>query len=88
MSTLKIIENKCNSGKTRHIDIRYNLIRELIDAGEIKAVHLSTDHMIADINTKVLSAGPFKFLRNFLLGYATLKEFDNEFSQSVNNLQQ
>ena len=33
-------------------------------------------------------AGPFKFLRNFLLGYATLKEFDNEFSQSVNNLQQ
>jgi hypothetical protein len=74
-STLKIIKNKCNSGKTRSIDIRYNLIRELIDAKQITTAHLSTDHMIADMGTKVLSSGPFLFLRNYLIGTATLTEF-------------
>jgi hypothetical protein len=79
-STLKIIENKCNSGKTRWIDIRYNLIRELIAAGEIKVSYLATDHMIADMNTKVLSSGPFLFLRNFLLGSSSLAEFNKVFA--------
>ena len=82
-STLKIIHNKCNSGKTRHIDIRYNLIRELVAAKEIRCAYLPTDRMIPDMGTKHLAAGPFKFLRNYILGSSTLKEFQDTLSSTI-----
>ena len=74
-STLKIIENACDGGKTKHIDIRYNILREVRALGEIKYLYLPTEHMISDIGTKVLAKGPFTRLRGYLLGYDTLDEF-------------
>ena len=74
-STLKIIANKTFSGKTRHLDIRYNMIRELVATGDIKPAYLCTSHMISDMGTKPLAKGPFLYLRDLLLGYSTLDEF-------------
>jgi len=80
-STLKIIANPTDSGKTRHIDIRYNMIREQVKQGHIRCEYLCTEHMIADIGTKALSTGPFLYLRNFLLGSQTLAEFASTYSR-------
>ena len=80
-STLKIIANPTDSGKTRHIDIRYNMIREQVKQGHIRCEYLCTEHMIADIGTKALSTGPFLYLRNFLLGSQTLAEFALTYSR-------
>ena len=82
-STLKIIKNKCNAGKTRHVDIRYNLLRELVAAGEIRCAYLPTTKMIADMGTKALAASAFIFLRNFLLGSSCLEEFIDAISHQT-----
>ena len=71
-SILKIIHQKHFSGKTRHLDIRYHMNRELVETGIIDASrYLCTTHMISNIGTKALAKGPSLFLRDFFLGYST-----------------
>ena len=73
MSTIHIINNDCNGQKTKHVDIRYNLVREQVQLNHIKMEHLSTKEMTADILTKALAPTPFLYLRKKLLGmYSTL----------------
>jgi hypothetical protein len=74
-STLKIIENSHFSGRTRHIDIRYFYLHELMIDGVIKPLYLSTTNMISDIGTKALPLTPFTHLRGYMLGYDILDEF-------------
>ena len=60
MSTIKIVHQPGNSGKTKHISLRYNIVRELCANGTIKVQYLPNEEMIADILTKAL--GPTAFL--------------------------
>jgi hypothetical protein len=62
MSTINILYKKGNEARTKHIDLRFNSIREFIQQRRITVKHLSTDYMIADTLTKPLS-GP-SFLRH------------------------
>jgi hypothetical protein len=62
MSTIKILHHKGNEARTKHIDLRFNIIREFIQKGRIVVKHLQTDYMTADTLTKPLS-GP-AFLRH------------------------
>ena len=62
MSTIKILHHKGNEARTKHIDLRFNIIREFIQQGRIVVKHLQTDYMTADTLTKPLS-GP-AFLRH------------------------
>ena len=68
MSTIHMINNDCNSQKTKHIDIRYNLIREQVKTGNVIMHHLSTHDMISDILTKPIPPGSFAHLRSLILG--------------------
>ena len=61
-STIKILYKKGNEARTKHIDLRFNIIREFIQQGRIIVKHLPTDYMISDTLTKPLS-GP-AFLRH------------------------
>jgi len=79
-STLKIIAKKTHAGKTRHIDLRYHIIREVIKFGHIRCKYLITTNMIADIGTKALAYGPFTKLRDYILGHATLQEFFDDYN--------
>jgi hypothetical protein len=73
MSTIHIINNDCNGQKTKHVDIRYNLVREQVQMNHIKMEHLPTKEMTSDILTKALAPTPFLYLRKKLLGmYSTL----------------
>jgi hypothetical protein len=68
MSTILMVKNGNDKGKTKHMDVRYHYIKELVDTGKIILQHLSTTEMISDILTKPLVLGPFIYLRNKLLG--------------------
>ena len=52
MSTIHIINNDCNSQKTKNIDIRYNLVREQVQKHQVTMQHLGTKDMTSDTLTK------------------------------------
>ena len=71
MSTIAMINNDSNSQKTKHVAIKYNLIREQVQLNNIKLNHLCTKDMISDILTNPLPPTPFLHLRHKLLGMYT-----------------
>ena len=73
MSTIAMIQNDCNGQKTKHIAIRFNMIRELVQQLEIVMQHLPTADMTSDILTKPLDPKPFLHLRKKLLGMMVLQ---------------
>ena len=72
MSTIAMIKNDCNGQKTKHIAIRFNMIRELVQQLEIAMEHLPTADMTSDMLTKPLDPKPFIHLRRKLLGMMVL----------------
>eukprot|EP00607_Mallomonas_marina_P008932 CAMPEP_0182421592 /NCGR_PEP_ID=MMETSP1167-20130531/6995_1 /TAXON_ID=2988 /ORGANISM="Mallomonas Sp, Strain CCMP3275" /LENGTH=545 /DNA_ID=CAMNT_0024598843 /DNA_START=210 /DNA_END=1847 /DNA_ORIENTATION=+ len=67
-STIAMLNNDCHGAKTKHIDIRYNLIREQVQRGVIKLVYCPTEDMISDILTKPLAPKPYLRLKPKILG--------------------
>jgi hypothetical protein len=55
-STIRLILHKGNSGRTKHIALRYNMIRECVRDNNITIEYLPTDKMVADTLTKPLGA--------------------------------
>ena len=54
--------------KSRHIDIRYFFIQDVLKREKIELLHCKTDKMIADYYTKPLQGNLFKKLRNYIMG--------------------
>ena len=54
--------------RTKHIDIRYHFIRELITSGQLKIGWLATTEMIADILTKAVSRQQLIKQRDLFMG--------------------
>jgi len=67
-STIAMIENQSNTQRTKHIDIRYNMIREQVIQQVIRMEHLATTEMTSDALTKALAPTSFLHLRPRLLG--------------------
>ena len=59
MSTIRLILHKGNSGRTKHIALRYNMIRECVKDNNILIKYLPTDQMVVDALTKPLGATLF-----------------------------
>jgi hypothetical protein len=53
-SCIRISENPTDHARTKHIDIRYHFVRQSYYDGHIKAVHVPSSEMTADILTKSL----------------------------------
>ena len=51
----KIAENPVLHDRTKHIDIRYHFVRELVQGLQISVVYIETKQMIADLLTKAVS---------------------------------
>jgi hypothetical protein len=51
------------SSATRHMKIRYHIVRVQIKAGAIQVEYKPTELMVADITTNALLAVPFKIVR-------------------------
>jgi hypothetical protein len=68
-STMLVMKNgRLSSGKrTKHLDIRYFYIQDLLNRGVIKIEHCKTEYMIADSFTKPLQGRRFQVLRDIIL---------------------
>jgi transposase InsO family protein len=55
----KLMAEEVATKRSKHVDIRYHHIRELVDRGEIIIEECRTDKMIADMLTKNLTRDPF-----------------------------
>ena len=74
-STMRIIRNEVNTGKTKHMNLRLQALREALNEGVFQMFHLPTKDMIADIGTKALPPGVFTHLSNYVLGITKLEHF-------------
>ena len=68
-STMLLMKNgKLSSGKrTKHFDIRYFYVKDLIDRGVINVSHCMSEDMIADFFTKPLQGKRFDKFRDIIL---------------------
>ncbi|KAM2315364.1 hypothetical protein ACFX1S_028273 [Malus domestica] len=66
VSTLHMAANPVFHARTRHIEIDYHFVRELLTQGVLQTRHISSHHQIADIFTKGLSRDRFSFLASKL----------------------
>ena len=76
MSTIKILRHEGNEARTKHIALRYNIIREFIQQGLIVIKYLSTDLMTTDTLTKARSGPLFNFHKTRLLNLQPLTASD------------
>lgn len=65
-SCIKLISNDKYSARTKHIDVKYNIIKDLKSKGVCEIVYCKTEEMAADIFTKPLAKPRFEFLKTFL----------------------
>jgi hypothetical protein len=59
MSTIRLIGHKGNTGRMKHIALRYDFVREQVRLGTIRIEHLHTTKMTADTLTKPLGMSLF-----------------------------
>lgn len=68
MSTIALLKSaRTFTQRTKHISIRYFVMRDRMQLGEIIVCHMNTEDMIADILTKGLQGAQFVYLREKLL---------------------
>jgi len=66
-AAIQIASNDTLHSRSKHIDIRYHFIRQMIQQGQIKLTWISTKAQQADINTKNLSVSTYISLRKKLM---------------------
>jgi hypothetical protein len=68
-STKGVSENGLTGERTKHVDIKWHYIKDIIDSGIVKLVWIPSDAMLADIFTKALGKIVFTRLRKLLLKF-------------------
>ena len=61
-SCIKMIENLVFHGKSKHIEIQFFYIRDMVQKGSIKLQYVCTDEKVVDVMTKPLSQVKFEYL--------------------------
>ena len=64
---MALAENPLTSARSKRIDVRFHVVRELLRAKKIGIQFAASEEQHADILTKSLAATPFKSHRRFLL---------------------
>ena len=65
-SAINLSKNSILHSRTKHIDVRYNFLKEHVEKGIIKLEFVGTQEQIADIFTKPLGEEQFSSLRRQL----------------------
>jgi transposase InsO family protein len=65
-SCIKMTENPVFHDKTKHIEIWYHYIRDMVQKGVVKLQYVGTDEQVADVLTKPLSRVKFEYFRDKL----------------------
>ena len=65
---IDLAENPLSSSNSKHIDVRYHFLRELVGKEDLCVKYLRTEDQHADILTKAIARESFEKHRGFLLG--------------------
>ena len=65
-SAIRMADNPVEHNRTKHIDIRYQFLRDHQQKGDIKIAYVNTQNQLADIFTKPIDEKTFSKLRNEL----------------------
>ena len=65
-STIQLSKNPVFHGKSKHIDVKFHFLRDLVNNGIIKLNYCASENQIADIMTKPLKLEQFEKLRGML----------------------
>ena len=65
-SAIDISKNPVQHSKTKHIEIRYHFIRDLVERKIVALKYILVEHQTADIFTKPLDGSKFKTLRQVI----------------------
>jgi len=84
MSAIKLeVNGRQSSGKrTRHVEIRYFYVKDLVDKGRIKIKYCPTHKMLADFFTKPLQGNLFRTMKRVILGQEPLSHLDEYMTSS------
>nr|GEW52510.1 putative RNA-directed DNA polymerase [Tanacetum cinerariifolium] len=66
MSTIKLSKNSVMHNRSKHIDVKYYFLRDLVNDGRIELRYCNTLAQVADIMTKPLKVEQFEKLRKML----------------------
>ena len=65
-SCIKLFENLVFHDKSKHIKIKYQYIRDMVEKEVVKLQYIATDEQIADVLTKPLSRVKLEYFRDKL----------------------
>ena len=65
-SCIKLSKNLVFHDKSKHIEIKYHYIRDMVERGAVKLQYVAIDEQTADVLTKPLSRVKFKYFKDKL----------------------
>ena len=65
-SAIHLVKNQIYHARTKHIDVRYHFVREILEEGEIQIQKIPTTKNPADMMTKVVTAIKFQHCLNLI----------------------
>lgn len=66
-SAIKLIHNPVFHKRSKHIDVRYNFIREKVELEIIHIEYVESSYQLADFLTKALTLSKFNFIRDSIM---------------------
>jgi len=66
--TVDLVHNPRISDRSKHIDIAYHHVRDLVETGKLIVLHVPSTDNLADICTKALPGPRFHQLKDAVLG--------------------
>jgi hypothetical protein len=65
-SCIKMTENPVFHDRSKHIELHYHYICDMVQIGALKLQYISTDEQVVDVLTKPLSRVKFEYFRDKL----------------------
>ncbi|KAM0971828.1 hypothetical protein EV1_019416 [Malus domestica] len=66
VSAIKLLKNPVLHGRSKHIDIRFHFLRDLVKDGVLELAQCSSQEQVADVLTKPLKVDTFLKMRELM----------------------
>lgn len=63
-SAINLAKNLVCHGRSKHIEVKYHFLRDIVNKGKIELLYCRTTEQWADLFTKTLAADKFELMRN------------------------